>query len=236
MALIVGYYDPVRGYIVTDASGVDHLASSAQAEAIRAAGGWSYVDEEAGPSPATPPDTPPTPGVAPPPPLLPQPDLRAIAGPDRPNSNDPANGGPGFTPGISFGQGQIPGSSTVVNQADRTTTTAPYHRQWFDVGGDPAKESLNIAYYNDPANWNFAWGKVLNQFGGSQGGNFHDWLQGFSSQARADYQNAVPYDPNLNVADFLDAYAPQLRGVYDLIPSGQKGIGGRIPSAGRSLY
>jgi hypothetical protein len=141
-----------------------------------------------------------------------------------PVSYDPRGGGPTYTPGISFGQGVIPGHGDT------------YQRQWFDVGPSGSTEGLNQAYYNDPGNWNYAWDKVLNQFGGQQGGDFYKFLQGFSNTARGDYQNSVPYDPNLNVANFLDQYAPQIAGVYKLQPSSQTHGGGSMALAGRATY
>lgn len=143
--------------------------------------------------------------------------------PPPPVTYDPPAGGPTYTPGFVFGKGVIPG------QGDN------YQRQWFDVGPSGSTEALNNTYYNDPSNWGFAWDKVVNQFGGQVGNDFYKFLQGFSNIAKGDYQNSVPYDPNLNVASFLDQYAPQIKGVYDLLPSSQT-HGGTGPLAGRSTY
>lgn len=148
----------------------------------------------------------------------------APAAPAPPVSYDPKGGGPTYTPGIAFGAGTIPGHGDN------------YQRQWFDVGPSGSTEGLNQAYYNDPGNWNYAWDKVLNQFGGQQGGDFYKFLQGFSNTARGDYQNSVPYDPNLNVSNFLDQYAPQIAGVYKLLPSSQTHGSGAFGLAGRATY
>jgi len=150
--------------------------------------------------------------------------------PPPPPSNNPAGGGhPTYTPGISFGAGVIPG------QGDN------YQRQWFNIGPNAgvgaanSNEGLNQTYYDDPGNWNYAWDKVLNQFGGVPGGDFYKFLQSFSNTARGDFQNTVPYDPNLHVANFLDQYAPQIKGVFGLLPSSQA-HGGTGGTAGRSTY
>lgn len=128
-------------------------------------------------------------------------------------SMDPPAGGPTFTPGINFGSGALPGQGQ---------SGQPYHRSWFDVGGDPKNESLNNIYYN--SNWDEAWDKVLNQFGGMPGSDFYDFLQGFSQKAQTEYNNLAPYGgADINVADFIDAYAPQIKGVYDLLPGSSKG-------------
>lgn len=144
--------------------------------------------------------------------------------PPPPPSYDPPTGGPTYTPGISFGAGVIPGHGDT------------YQRQWFDVGPSGSTEGLNQTYYNDPSNWGYAWDKVLNQFGGQVGGDFYKFLQGFSGTARGDFQNSVPYDPNLNVANFLDQYAPQIAGVYKLLPSAQTHGSGAMGLAGRATY
>lgn len=143
--------------------------------------------------------------------------------PTGPPSYDPPTGGPTYTPGIAFGAGTIPGQGEN------------YQRQWFDVGPSGSTEGLNQTYYDDPSNWNYAWDKVLNQFGGTVGGDFYKFLQGFSNTARGDFQNTVPYDPTLHVANFLDQYAPQIAGVYKLMPSTQT-HGGTGGIAGRSTY
>jgi hypothetical protein len=144
--------------------------------------------------------------------------------PADPPSYDPQGGGPTYTPGISFGQGTLPGHGDT------------YQRQWFDVGPSGSTEGLNQTYYDDPSNWNYAWDKVLSQFGGQQGGDFYKFLQGFSNTAKGDFQNSVPYDPNLHVANFLDQYAPQIAGVYKLQPSAQTHGGGSMGLAGRATY
>jgi hypothetical protein len=154
-------------------------------------------------------------GIAPPPPP---------PAPPPPVSYDPQGGGPTYTPGISFGQGTLPGHGEN------------YQRQWFDVGPNGSTEGLNQTYYDDPGNWGYAWDKVLNQFGGQVGGDFYKFLQGFSNTARGDFQNTVPYDPNLHVANFLDQYAPQIAGVYKLQPSAQTHGGGSMGLAGRATY
>jgi hypothetical protein len=144
--------------------------------------------------------------------------------PPAPVSNDPKGAAPTYTPGISFGAGVIPGHGD------------DYQRQWFDTGsGQPAGE-VNTQFYNDPGNWGYAWDKVLNHFGGQVGGDFYKFLQGFSNTARGDFQNSVPYDPNLNVANFLDQYAPQIAGVYKLQPSAQTHGSGAFGLAGRATY
>lgn len=140
-----------------------------------------------------------------------------------PVSYDPANGGPTYTPGIVLGKGVIPGQGEN------------YQRNWFDVGPSASTEGLNQTYYDTPGNWGDAWNKVLNQFGGQVGGDFYKFLSGFSGTAKGDFQNSIPYDPNLHVANFLDQYGPQIKGVYDLLPSTQK-YGGLGPIAGRSTY
>lgn len=159
-------------------------------------------------------------------------------GPVPPGSTDPLGGGPTYTPGISFGAGIIPGQGTTqrTGAGGGATTTTPYQRSWFDVGPGSGTEGLNQAYYNDPGNWGYAWDKVLNQFGGQVGGDFYKFLQGFSNTARGDFQNSVPYNPNLNVADFLDQYAPQIAGVYKLQPSAQTHGSGAFGLAGRATY
>lgn len=144
--------------------------------------------------------------------------------PAPPVSYDPRGGGATYTPGIAFGAGTIPGHGDT------------YQRRWFDVGPSGGTEGLNQAYYDDPGNWNYAWDKVLNQFGGQPGGDFYKFLQGFSGTARGDFQNSVPYDPNLHVANFLDQYAPQIMGVYKLQPSAQTHGGGASGLAGRATY
>lgn len=150
------------------------------------------------------------------------------ATPPPPPSYDPPAGGPTYTPGMVFGQGQLPGKNPSGGE---------YQRNWFDVGPDSSTEALNNTYYNDPNNWQFAWDKVVNQFGGMPGGDFNKWLSNFSTQGRADFQNTVPYAKGtLNVSDFLDRYAPQIKGVYDLLPGQAKGRGGAMPLAGRSNY
>jgi hypothetical protein len=152
----------------------------------------------------------------------------ATASTPAPTSYDPPAGGPTYTPGIVFGQGQLPGKNPAGGE---------YQRNWFDVGPSGDSEALNQTYYNDPNNWGFAWDKVVNQFGGMQGGDFNKWLSAFGSKARNDYQNTVPYaGGSLNVADFLDQYAPQVKGVYDLMPGSSKGRGGAMPLAGRTNY
>jgi hypothetical protein len=154
-----------------------------------------------------------------PPPTPPPP-----AAPAPPVSYDPQGGGATYTPGISFGAGTLPGHGEN------------YQRQWFDVGPSGSTEGLNQTYYDDPGNWGYAWDKVLNHFGGQVGGDFYKFLQGFSNTARGDFQNSVPYDPTLHVANFLDQYAPQIAGVYKLQPSAQTHGGGSMGLAGRATY
>lgn len=190
-----GYYDESDGkYYVIMANGQKRPATSAEASSIGTGGGWVQIG------------------------MPTQPDLGALAEQQAPGlttsrSADPAGGGPSFTPGINFGTGVLPGQGQNGQQ---------YQRQWFDVGGDPNNESLNNIYYN--SNWDEAWDKVLNQFGGMPGSDFYDFLQGFSQKAQTEYNNLAPYGgAGINVADFIDAYAPQIKGVYDLIPGSRKG-------------
>lgn len=174
------------------------------------------------------PDYAPTPAPAPAPVTPPPPPIPAPAPAPAPPSREPIGGAnaPTFTPGMVFGQGQIPGWGGSRDA---------YQRQWFDVGS--GTESLDTQFYNDPNNWQYAWDKVVNQFGGMPGGDFNKFLSGFSGKARNEFQNASNYtNANLNVADFLDQYAPQLKGVYDLLPGQSKGRGGAMPLAGRSNY
>jgi hypothetical protein len=150
----------------------------------------------------------------------------AVAGPAAPCARleRPQGGRPDLHAGHLFRAGVIPGHGD------------DYQRQWFDTGsGQPAGE-VNTQFYNDPGNWGYAWDKVLNHFGGQVGGDFYKFLQGFSNTARGDFQNSVPYDPNLNVANFLDQYAPQIAGVYKLQPSAQTHGGGAFGLAGRATY
>jgi hypothetical protein len=139
-------------------------------------------------------------------------------------SYDPKADGATYTPGISFGQGVIPGHGD------------DYQRQWFDTGANGNHEGLGMTFYNQPENWNYAWNKVLNQFGGQVGGDFYKFLQGFSNTAKGDLATASSYDPNLYVANFLDQYAPQIAGVYKLQPSAQTHGGGSMGLAGRATY
>ena len=130
---------------------------------------------------------------------------------------------PTFTPGINFGAGVLPGQNP---------NGTPYQRQWFELGNDPTQESLNHTFYDDPSNFGLAWQKVLNEFGGMPGSDFYEFLQGFSGTAQKEFNNLAPYGgDDIHVADFIDAYAPQLKGVYDLIPGARKnqrlGLGGR---------
>lgn len=221
MASLYGYCNGGKCF-VTGSTGVVRDATPDETSVLQGIGGYGYIDttDNAANPLAPPPGGTPAP-VSPiinPPPLQPQPDLQKLAeqqapGSTQPRSMDPPGGGPTFTPGINFGSGVLPGQGQGGQ---------PYHRGWFDVGGDPKNESLNNIYYN--SNWDEAWDKVLNQFGGMPGSDFYDFLQGFSQKAQTEYNNLAPYGgAGINVADFIDAYAPQIKGVYDLLPGISKG-------------
>jgi hypothetical protein len=135
---------------------------------------------------------------------------------------------PTFTPGIVFGGGALPGQGQGGQ---------PYQRQWFDVGGDPTKEGLNQTFYNDPNNFNLAWDKALNSLGIMPGSSYGNFFSNFAPKAKNDYNNMAPYGGDkVNVADFIDAYAPQVKGVYDLLSPQSRGVGGRLFTAGRATY
>lgn len=149
--------------------------------------------------------------------------------PPPPPSYDPIGGAnaPTFTPGIVFGQGVIPGQGQGGS---------PYQRQWFDVGGDPHKETVNNAFYNNPSNWDVAWQKAINQFGGTPGSAYGDFLNSWSTTGQREFNNIAPYDPNVNVADFIDAYAPQLKGVFGLMSPANRGQRGSVTGFDRAAY
>jgi hypothetical protein len=172
----------------------------------------------------------PTGAPAPAPPPLPTTDPYGGSTAGAQTGYDPIGGPntPTFAPGIVFGQGTLPG------QGQGGT---PYQRQWFDIGGDPSKTGLNQAFYNDPNNFNLAWDKALNSLGIMPGSSYGNFFSNFAPKAKNDFNNMAPYGGDkVNVADFIDAYAPQVKGVYDLLSPQSRGVGGRLFTAGRATY
>lgn len=263
--MLYGYCTP-QGCFVTTSTGTTRAASAAESALLQGMAGTSgyldTVDTPTPPPPAAPAPTPVSPVLNPNPaggggtggtggtgtgnalggggtggtggtvtgnPLAPAP---------APVSYDPVGGPntPTFTPGIVFGQGVLPGQGRAGN-ALAGVPGQPYQRQWFDVGGDPAKEELNQAFYNDPNNFNLAWDKALGALGIMPGSSYGNFFSNFAPKAKNDFNNMAPYGGDkINVADFIDAYAPQVKGVYDLLSPQARGVGGRLFTAGRATY
>ena len=162
-------------------------------------------------------------------PTIPDAQVPAGAGNQLPPSYDPTTGanGPTFTPGINFGVGVIPGQGMGGN---------PYRRQWFDVGPSAEKETLSNTYWNDPSNWDAAWQKVVNQFGGVPGSSYSNFLADWANTGKKEFEGVQPYDPNINVADFIDQYAPQLQGVFGLLSPRNRGQAGGFLPRSRATY
>lgn len=132
---------------------------------------------------------------------------------------------PQYTPGMNFGSGQIAGGK----RADGSE----YQRTWFQSGPDKT-DKLNDIYYDK--NFDDAFQLAMNQFGGSYGSDYAKFMGGYAGNAKRDYQNSVAYDPSLHVSNFLDEYAPQIKGLWDLMGSQGRGQRNSAGIAGRAMY